>query len=65
MTDSLLAFYDELFFHSLHTRDKKHAVILDRVFLATVFSCLLSHLSQCFCFKGYNPRVSKEHRKAE
>lgn len=23
MTDSLVAFYDELFFHSLHTRDKK------------------------------------------
>lgn len=66
MTDSLVAFYDELFFHSLHTRDKKtHAVILDRIFWPLSFPLCFPIYLNAFVFKGYNPRVSKEHRKAE
>lgn len=69
MTDSLLAFYDELFFHSSHPRDnnnqgEKYVVISDRVWGVLSFPVCFPIYLNAFVFKGYNPRVSKEHRKA-
>lgn len=59
MTDSLLH-YDEFFFSVLHIGYKTNRVIVGSVFLASVFSFLHLHLSQCFCCAGCNPRFGKE-----
>lgn len=62
MTDSLLHFMMNYFFIlcTLETK-KKYAVILDRVFWPLSFPVCWPIYLNAFVFKGYNPRVSKEH----
>lgn len=59
MTDSPLH-YDEFSFSVLHIGYKTNRVIVDSVFLASVFSFLHLHLSQCLCCMGCSPLFSKE-----
>lgn len=54
MTDSLLHFMMNYFFILCTLEAKKKYIYIrcyfGQGFLATVFFCLLAHLSQCFCF---------------
>lgn len=61
MTDSLLHFMMNYFFILCTLETKKYAVILDRVFLPLSFSVCWPIYLNAFVFKGYNPRLSKEH----
>lgn len=63
MTDSLLHFMMNYFFILRTLETKTNAVVLDRVFWPLSFPVCWPIYLNAFVFKGYNPRVSKEHRK--
>lgn len=64
MTDSLLAFYDELFFHSLHTRDKKICCYFGQGFFGhCLFLFAFPSISMLLFLRVTTPALAKSTEK--